>query len=117
MSHQSGGYFYFRYSYSCPWTDTTGQTGTDTTYASAVYSKAQREDHNAQTQWYKNKAMPAVKADIERNFYPDAVRNRQGRTHYQYNEHYVNSLDFVWCKTLPTHSTGPLRLQPYGNEI
>ncbi|KAL2818744.1 hypothetical protein BDW59DRAFT_151928 [Aspergillus cavernicola] len=117
MSHNSGGYFYLSYKYSCPWTDTTGQTGTDTTYESAVYSEAQKEDHNAQTQWYKNKAMPAVKADIERNFYPDADRNRQGRTHNRYSGNYVFQIEFKWCGRLPVHSTGPLRLQAYGNEI
>ncbi|PGH14379.1 hypothetical protein AJ80_05969 [Polytolypa hystricis UAMH7299] len=117
MSHKSGGYFYLSHRYSCPWKDITGQTSIDNNYASAVYSEAQKQDHNAQTQWYKNKAMFAVKADIERNFYPDADRNKQGRTHNRYNENYVMQIEFKWCDKLPVHSIDPLRLQAYGKEI
>ncbi|EAW19256.1 uncharacterized protein NFIA_092170 [Aspergillus fischeri NRRL 181] len=100
MSHKPGGYFYYRYTYMCPWTDTAGQSGTDNTYHSAVYTPVRKQDHTAQTTWYNNTAMPAVKADIEKNFYGDADRNRQGRVYERYNQH-VNLPPFTTLRFSP----------------
>jgi hypothetical protein len=117
MSHKPGGYFYYRYTYMCPWTDTAGQSGTDNTYHSAVYTPARKQDHTAQTTWYNNTAMPAVKADIEKNFYGDADRNRQGRTYERYNQQYVRQEQFMWCSKLPTHTTAGWETVPFGKQV
>lgn len=117
MPHSSGGYFYYRYTYHCPWRSNTGQTGTENTYHSAVYTPVLKEDHRAQSEWYKHTAMPAVKADIERNFYPDADRNKRGITYERYNEKYVTQEDFRYYSNLPVHTTGHLKGFPFGKEI
>ncbi|KAI1390791.1 uncharacterized protein F4822DRAFT_426636 [Hypoxylon trugodes] len=117
MSHNSGGYFYYRYTYDCPYTDANGNHHTDDTYDTALYSPAARQDHKEQTKWYKEKFLPAAQADIEKNFYGDADRNTKGRKYDRYQSNFIRQIDFMWTKTLPTHDTGPLRGYAYGKEI
>ncbi|OJJ44577.1 hypothetical protein ASPZODRAFT_144543 [Penicilliopsis zonata CBS 506.65] len=117
MSHQSGGYFYYRYAYDCPWTDADGQTGIDYTFSSSVYSSAQKNTHEAQSKWFTNTAMPAVQEHIERNFYLKADRNKKGRVYERFNWQYVRKEVFKWCAKLPVHTDGPCKGSPSGQPV
>jgi len=117
MSHSSGGYFYYRYTYACPYTDAKGNRFTDDTYDTALYSSVPRQDHKEQTKWYKETFLPAAEADVSKNFYGDADRNKQGRTYDRYQSNYIREIDFMWTDKPPRHDTGPLKGQIYGKKI
>ncbi|KAL5351287.1 hypothetical protein ACLOAV_003139 [Pseudogymnoascus australis] len=117
MSHKTGGYFYFRYTYQCPYTDADGQNLTDNNYHTAIYTAVKKQDHAAQTAWYNDIAMPAVEADIRKNFYGATDRNNLGMTYERYNQQYVRRLDFAWYDTLPVHTSGPNKGHPFGKPV
>lgn len=117
MSHKSGGYFYCRYTYECPYTDAHGNRHIDDHYDSALYSYAAKQDHKAQSEWYSEMFLPAAEADIQKNFYRDANRNKKGLKYDQFNSSYIKRLTFVWTDRPPTHNTGPLKGKIYGKEI
>ncbi|KAI1770993.1 hypothetical protein F4818DRAFT_219363 [Hypoxylon cercidicola] len=117
MSHKSGGYFYYRYTYECPYTDKDGHRHIDNTYDSALYSTGRRQDHNAQTAWYRNEFLPAAEEDIKKNFYGDADRNNEGLTYDRFRSNFIRQINFVWTTSPPTHDTGPLKGHIYGKEI
>ena len=115
MSHGGPGYYYLSYQFKVPYKGTDGKTHIDDTYYSAVYTAVKKQSHQGQTDWRNDKAMPAIKNDINKNF--DAYRNKQGKAYEPYSEKYVKTIEFMYCETLPKHINGPLKGQAYGNEI
>ena len=116
MSHKSGGFFYYQYVYQCPAKDAYGNVYTDSTHTSAVYSPAKRQDHEAQSNWAKNVAFPAIEAEVKRVFYP-VIKNKKGHKYEPYSQRYVRELDFRWYPHVPTHTDGPLKGQSYGHQV
>ncbi|MCJ1423191.1 hypothetical protein MMC29_001073 [Sticta canariensis] len=115
MPHESNGYFYYRYTYHCPYTDAQGNRHIDTNYHSAYYSPA-REDHVAQTKWLREKALPAAQADIQK-FYSDANRNLKGLVYEPFNYQYIHQEAFWFTHTPDKHTSGPLKGLIFGREI
>lgn len=116
MSHPSTGYFYFRYTYQCPYTDDKGERKIDNTYHSAVYT-SHRADHAAQTKWFKEEAVPAAQADIQKNFYGDANRNKKGYKFEPFDQRYVHQEDFTFTTSPDKHTDGPLKGEIFGKKI
>ncbi|KAJ5153891.1 uncharacterized protein N7500_009330 [Penicillium coprophilum] len=117
MPHGGTGYFYYRWSYSCPWKhQTDGSSGTDDSFHSAVYTEVPREDHAAQTKWLKQCAMPVVEADT-RNYCANLNCNKQGRIYQGFNQLYVKQEKFMYTQNLPLHDFGNKKGQEFGKPI
>lgn len=116
MSHARTGFFYYRYTYHCTWMNPTSKTsGTEDSFHSAVYSRG-KKDHAAQNAWFKNRAMPAVTADILK-WYTTVDRNNLGRNYERFSQVNIKQLDFDFYEKLPQHTEGPRKGQPFGKEI
>lgn len=101
MSHESSGYFYYRYGYHCPYTESNGERKVETGFQSAIYTKVPKQDHKLQAQWRKYVVMPAVQVQIEQRYLPSLDLNRQGRTYDRYNETNVKEIAFKFCPKPP----------------
>jgi hypothetical protein len=140
MSHQSTGYFYYEYTYEPEYYYKPGsepqpnQSGKDESrirpFRTAYYTK-NRQDHKAQTDWYKNKVRPAIVKDCTKfidiyngtNLHqypeqaPDRKPNRFGRVYRPFDWNCVKEEEFKWTSGLPPTTEGDQKKQPYGREI
>src|SRR3569833_898708 len=106
MSHSSGGYFYYRYTYACPYTDAKGNRFPDDTYDTALYSSVPRQDHKEQTKWYKETFLQAAETDVTKNKKRNTNKNKQRRTNNQNQTNKNREFDFLWTVKPPRHDTG-----------
>ena len=114
MSHPSTGFFYCRYTYTAYWDSSEG-VGFDDDFHTAYYTPA-RKDHQEQTNWYRDKFLPAAEADCVRiiNRYH---RNLKGRLYRPFDSKMIKVQEFMWTKSLPVHSDGPHKGLPFGRQI
>lgn len=136
MSHQSTGYFYYCYLYEFE-SEKQDDSKRDSLkmdnkppYRTAYYTPA-RQDHNAQTKWYKEKVRPMIEKDCKKVIdlyvaqdlakYPQEDQGRQpnrfGRTLKPFDWGRVREQDFKHTSKLPTTTQGSQKGQPYGKEI
>lgn len=140
MSHGASGYFYYEYLYEFEWDFRPGfqpdpkaqgkDEGKQPPYRTAYYTE-HRQDHGAQTDWYKNRVRPTIEEDckkiidlyngqnLERYPKEDQGRkpNRFGRIMKPFNWNAVIERQFKWTKTLPTTTEGDDQGKPYGKKI
>ncbi|KAI1449900.1 hypothetical protein F5Y02DRAFT_413577 [Annulohypoxylon stygium] len=137
MSHKSKGYFYYEYIYETEWEggdpNLNNQGKDESTrppFRTAYYSES-RQDHKAQTDWYKNRARPAIEADCKKIIdkyngtnieqyakeAADRQPNRFKRTMKPFDWACVKEQKFMWTESLPTTAEGSQKGQPYGREL
>lgn len=125
MSHSGPGFFYFRFTYKCPWTDYTNNTsGEEHDFHSAYFAHVPREDHKKLSDWRNEKAMPAAREDIRKWYIGRNVENKgtnkpTGKVYKEFNELYiqVEGGKPIYCQKLPLHDFGQHKGQPFGRKI
>lgn len=114
MSHGGPGYYYYRCSYRCKWTNPTNNTnGESHDWAAGVFSEIKKQTHEGQKEWTINRALPSIREDIQR-WYQAVDANKDGKIFERFKESNIipSNGGSKYCQSLPLKNG-----KPHGKEI